>query len=247
MNKGVVLLLTGTINPDGMLFTAIQNVEIRKNQYIESIRFWLKKVALPIVFVENSNADLSLHFSDEIANGRLEILSFSGNDFDKQLGKGLGELNCIEYACENSVFLEKAKFVFKVTGRYKVINFQSFLDKYENDPLTDLMLDFKWRLSFVDSRFFGFVPSFVNEFLSVYRSALNDSKGVYLEHVLAKAALKAIASGYTFEPLVTLPRIEGYSASSGMKYNSNYLHWLRFKYEYVLKYRSFNLGNLPWI
>ena len=214
---------------------------------MESIRFWLRVVDMPIVFVENSDTDLSEFFIEEIAADKLEMLTFSGNNFDKELGKGFGELNCIEYGCSNSVFVSKSTFVFKVTGRYKVINFQTFLRKYNSESNINLLLDFKWRLSFVDSRFFGFTPSFIKEFLAAQRSVLNDSEGVYLEHVLAKAALKAIAEGYIFEPLPTLPRIEGYSASSGVKYNSNYMHWLRYKYEYIIKYRSFSLGNLPWI
>ena len=247
MKDKVALLLTGTIKPNGMIFTAIQDLEVRRNHYIDSIQFWLKKTKIPIVFVENSNVNLSSYFSNEISNGKLEILAFQGNDFDRRLGKGFGELNCVEYACENSIFLKNSEFIFKVTGRYKVLNFQVFLETYMRNTEIDLLLDFKWRLSFVDSRFFGFTPAFIKDFLSTYREALNDSNGVYLEHVLAKAALNAIADGYTFEPLVSLPRIEGYSASSGIRYNSSYLHWLRFSYEYVLKYRSFNLGNLPWI
>ncbi len=247
MDDKAIVLLTGTVNPDGMVFTALQDVEVRKNQYIDSIRFWLKTAGLPIVFVENSNTDLSDYFKDEINSDKIEVLHFSGNNFDKRLGKGVGELNCIEYACANSVKMKEISFVFKVTGRYKIINFNTFLNEYRARPEIDLLVDFKWDLSFCDSRFFGFTPAFLPDFLSNYRGLLNDSEGIYLEHILAKAALTAIAAGYAFKPLITLPRIEGYSASSGVQYNSNYLHWLRYKFEYVLKYRSFGLGNLPWI
>ncbi|WP_157579274.1 hypothetical protein [Spirosoma montaniterrae] len=247
MNPNAVLLLTGTVNPNGMVLTEIQDTEVRKRQYIESIKFWLKKVSFPIVFVENSNNDLSDYFSNEIGSGKIEILYFNGNNYDKRLGKGLGELNCIEYATLNSSIIKNAGFVFKVTGRYKVINFHTFLSDYESHPDVDIMVDFKWNLTFCDSRFFGFKPSFVADYFSSYKETLNDSTGVYLEHALSKAALTAIANTYTFRPLITLPRIEGYSASSGTQYNSSYLHWFRYKFEYWIKYRSFGLGNLPWI
>ena len=242
-----IILLTGTVNPDGMAFTAIQDKDIRQQQYIESIKFWLGATSLPIVFVENSNTDLSAYFKEEIDVGRIEVLHFSGNSFNKTLGKGVGELNCVEYGCINSELLKKANFIFKITGRYKVLNFNVFLNEYRDNPKTKLLLDFKWNLSFADSRFFGFDPAFVPDFLSKFRNDLNDSDGIYLEHVLAKSALIAIANGYAFKSMVALPRIEGYSASSGVQYNSRYLHWLRYKFKYVSKYKSFELGNLPWI
>lgn len=245
--KNAVLLLTGTVNPGGMVLTAIQDVEVRKNQYLEAIRFWLKTTDLPIVFVENSGTDLSGYFQDEIARGVLEMRHFNGNNYDKQLGKGIGELRCLEYACAHSPTIQQAAFVFKVTGRYKVLNFSTFLKEYRTEQAPDLLVDFKWNLSFCDSRFFGFSPQFVPDFLSNQGGVINDSAGVYLEHALSKAALTAIAAGYAFRPFRTLPRIEGYSATVGVRYNSAYLHWLRYKFEYDLKHRSFGLGNLPWI
>lgn len=247
MDKKVAILLTGTVKPDNMTHTKIQDAEIRMNQYIDSIRFWLRTAKLPVIFVENSDTNLSQSFKQEIAKGSLEVLSFDGNNFDKRLGKGYGELNCLEYALANSKFYDDADFIFKITGRYKVLNFINFFKNYTLTPDIDLIVDFKWNLSFCDSRFFGFVPSFINDFLLDYRSIINDSNGIFFEHILAKASLTAIANGYNFKPLVTLPRIEGYSASSGVKYNSNYLHWLRYKFNYDLKFRSFELGNLPWI
>ena len=51
----VVLLLTACINPNGMLYTTIQDTELRKKHYIESLFFYLTKTQYKIVFVENSN------------------------------------------------------------------------------------------------------------------------------------------------------------------------------------------------
>lgn len=247
MNKSVVVLLTGTINANNMAFTQLQDAELRKNQYVEAIRFWTKLSGITVVFVENSSADLSSYFQKEIETGLLELLSFNGNEFDRSLGKGYGELKCLEFAYRNSRFIKYADFVFKSTGRYKLLNFSSFLDTYTTDPNVNLLVDFKWNLTFCDSRFFGFAPAFIPDFLLKFESIVNDSKGIYFEHILCKAALTAIANDYIFKPLATLPRIEGYSGSSGAKYNSNFLHWFRYKFEYNLKHRSIGLGNLPWI
>ncbi|RGZ18921.1 hypothetical protein DXA01_25180 [Bacteroides caccae] len=47
----VVLLLTACINPNGMLYTTIQDTELRKKHYIESLFF---------LFNKNSNIKLFL-------------------------------------------------------------------------------------------------------------------------------------------------------------------------------------------
>ena len=39
-------------------------------------------------FVENTDYDISSYFTKEIGQGRLECLSFNGNDYDKSFGKG---------------------------------------------------------------------------------------------------------------------------------------------------------------
>ncbi|MFD2932525.1 hypothetical protein [Spirosoma flavum] len=247
MNKKVVIILTGTVNPDNMAFTKLQDANVRKSQYIDSIRFWIEVAKVPIVFVENTNTDLSPYFENELYSNSIEILSFNGNDYDKSLGKGYGELNCLEYAYLNSKFIKDSEFIFKVTGRNKLINFSTFLNDYFVQSNVNILVDFKWNLSFCDSRFFGFTTSFLPEYLLPYKNIVDDSKGVFFEHILCKAALTAIAHDYVYKPLITLPRIEGYSGSTGVKYNSNYFHWLRYKYEYILKRRSIGLGNLPWI
>lgn len=247
MNKNIVLLLTGTINPNNMIMTELQNIEVRKNEYINALRFWLKYTDIPIVFVENSNTDISIHFINEVINGRLEMITFDGNNYDRKLGKGYGELLCLEYAYSFSKFISQCSFIFKVTGRYKVLNFKIFFENYLAEDTINIMADFKWNLSFVDSRFFGFSKVFINDYLINYKSMVNDSEGIYFEHILSKAVLNYIANDHIYRPFVTLPRIEGYSGSTGAKYKSNYFHWLRYKYKYYIKYKSFGLGNLPWI
>ena len=42
-----ILLLTACINPDGMPFTCLADVGVRKKQYIEALNFYLKNNWLP--------------------------------------------------------------------------------------------------------------------------------------------------------------------------------------------------------
>ncbi|ULT28283.1 hypothetical protein KUH03_17840 [Sphingobacterium sp. E70] len=69
------LLLTGCILPNGMVLTALQDAEMRKHQYIDAIRFYLRATDLPIVFAENSGTDISSAF-DADEKKRIEFITF---------------------------------------------------------------------------------------------------------------------------------------------------------------------------
>lgn len=228
-----------------MSLTHIQDVEKRKEHYIESLRYWKKIPEIQIVFVENSNTNIKSEVADFTDIDKFEFLTFDGNEYNKSLGKGYGELKCIEYAVLHSKFISEATFIFKVTGRYKVLNFNTFLENFRKEPNIDLLIDFKLNLTFSDSRFFGFTKKFVKDYLMRFESIVNDSEGIYFENILIKAALIAISDGYVYRPLYALPRISGYSGSLGVRYNSSYLHWLRHKVKYYLKYKSIGLGHMP--
>ena len=94
MNK-TVILLTACINPNGMSYTAIQDIAVRTRQYTEALDFYLQNSHLKIVFVENTLYDISSSYKQYIAENRLECLSFAGNTFSRELGKGYGEAEII--------------------------------------------------------------------------------------------------------------------------------------------------------
>ena len=156
MGKQVVLLLTGTVNPNNMSFTKLLDADSRKAQYLEAIRFWLKRVDVPIVFVENSGYSLAPFFEKEIAANKLEMLDFEGNNYTRNLGKGYGELLILEYAYLHSKKIREADFIFKVTGRHRILNFSSFLKQYKQCSDIHIMVKFYGYLKNCDSRFFGF-------------------------------------------------------------------------------------------
>lgn len=87
----IVVLLTACVNPNGMSKTVLQDVELRRKQYVNALNFYLQETSLPICFVENTGFDMSCEFHSYIDSGRLEYLCFKGNNYDKSLGKGYGE------------------------------------------------------------------------------------------------------------------------------------------------------------
>lgn len=226
MNSNLILFLTGCINPDGMSYTALQNPKTRKNQYIDAIRFYLRKTNLKILFVENSGNDISEVFDYEIKNKRLEILTFFGNDYDRTLGKGYGEMLIMEYANKYSQFLKNAEFIFKITGRYKILNINSFINNYiDQFQNFDLILNFRPSLTWADSRFFGFRPFFLSNYLLGYKEIVNDQDSINFENALSKAALNSITNDDNYGKFNIYPRYSAIIGTTGKKYNDSFFYW----------------------
>ena len=55
----IVILLTACVNPNGMSKTVLQDVELRRKQYVNALNFYLQETSLPICFVENTGFDMS--------------------------------------------------------------------------------------------------------------------------------------------------------------------------------------------
>lgn len=106
--NNIILLLTGTVNTYNKNFTTLNDAEQRKKEYISTINYYLDHYSYPVVFVENSDENLSVYFTNAIKTGKLEVLYFDGNKYPGEIGKGLGEMKCIEYAITHSAFIRKA-------------------------------------------------------------------------------------------------------------------------------------------
>lgn len=234
MKKKSLIFLTGCINPNGMIFTKLQDQIARRKHYIDSIKFYLLKTSNPILFVENSGVDISEEFKMEIDTGRLEILTFDGNNYDKSLGKGLGEMMIMKHAIKHSKFFEISEVVLKITGRYKILNIEKFLKNSEvvqNFVSIDIIRSF----SIAESKFFICQKNFIEDFLIKYEFALNDSIGFYFEHALLNASFDAFKENYKFTTLPEYPRFSGIFGSDNIPFNESYVHWLKCNLRFKLK------------
>jgi len=231
-----VILLTGCIQPAGMQYTSLQDASLRKLQYVAAINFYLTNTDCHIVFVENSGFDISPDFAHAAERERLEILTFKGNDFNMDLGKGYGEMLILNYAIKHARFLAESIFICKITGRYKILNIKKLLDFYlEEKP--DLMVLLTQRLNYSDSRLFFATASFFKEILFKYKPVVDDSKGIYFEHALSKAVLEAINAGYTYLPFKYKVRLSGQSGTDGSFYQDGFLSWYPRNLLHMLKFR----------
>ena len=132
-----VLIITSTVSVNSCL-TVLVDREIRLQQYIDSILFYLNaKVIDKIVVCDNSGFDYSeLKFLSELAcsnNKQIEFLNFKGSvNQIQEKGKGFGEGEIMKYILTNSkLFFEEEGSFLKVTGRLKVVNID-WVVKYLN-------------------------------------------------------------------------------------------------------------------
>ncbi|MCF8271891.1 hypothetical protein [Chlorobium sp.] len=222
-----IIFMTGCIDPRGMGLTVLSDKEERRKQYLDAIRFYLSASGVPVLFVENSGTDISENFKHEIAAGKLEIVTFSGNDYDKAKGKGYGEMLIVEEAIRASKLFGNAEFIFKVSGRYKVLNVRSYIafQHAHNDDI-DIMVNLQPGLSLADSRFFGARPFLYIDYLVKYRESIDDRKFVYFETILANAVHQAIVNGHRYSGLHHYPRHSAQSGTSGDKYNDDWSRWI---------------------
>lgn len=237
-----VILLTGCINPNGMTQTVLQNPEIRKEQYIAAIGYYLSNTQLPIVFVENSNTDISSEFQKEVNDGRIEFVVFNGNDFNKKRGKGYGEALMIQYALEHSVLLNRnGASIVKITGRLICQNINSVSSHcscaetvYGIPRLDDRGRQECISQVYVAPKFF-----YTNYFL-LNIDHLNDSENYWFEHLLYDSIQEWRKDGHPFKEICVPLYLKGISGSNGTQIGrsrfvesiSFYLHYLLHRFNY---------------
>lgn len=179
-----VLLLTACINPDGMPFTCLTDVEVRKKQYIEAVDFYLKNTTGKIVFVENSGTDISSLF--ENFQHRIEFLCFDSNlYFDKRKGKGYGEALILEYAMTKSEFITDDTLIVKLTGRLQLVNINRLIRYVDRVRASEnFVCIVSPKNNSVDSRCFVCNKCYLKNIFLKDKFHINDSEGYYFEHLL---------------------------------------------------------------
>jgi hypothetical protein len=231
-----VILLTACINPDGMLLTQLTDPEIRKSQYVEALRFYLGQTDYPIVFVENSGNDISHLFQSEITSGKLEMITFEGN-MNKTKGKGFGECEIIEHALDHSQVIKNCLaecnenhtklMVMKITGRLIIKNFRALIKgRFPFQHHEDLVCELNTGKSFAASQVFISSCEVLRDIVD-NKECLDDNKGVWFEHLLARVAFQRKCRYFPFS---VKPDIQGIAGSAGKPYTVN--RTLKSKLEY---------------
>ena len=214
--------MTACVDPQGMSYTYLQDKDIRKQQYIEAIEFYLDKTDLPIVFAENTNTDFSHLFKKYIDEGRLEYITFDGNSgFDKIKGKGYGEALIMMYAINHSHILNNCNYLIKVSGRIKVEN----IERMANSNW--LRIKHVWRsnvesITCIPTIVFITEPNILKQLLTTHMEKISeiDRGNNWIENVVARALCDDKSLNYVrIIPFTFSPRYYAYSGTSNKKYN----------------------------
>ncbi len=216
-SKPVSLLLTACVNPNGMSFTALQNKEERKQQYKNALSFYLAETIAPIIFIENTGIDFSSEYEEWIKKGRLEYITFDGNNYSRSLGKGYGEALIINEAIKRSRFLQESKYVIKITGRLIIKNINQILSspwlRFNNVFRADLRESVHlWTTIFVIE------TKELKNIFSDKINIINDSKGVFFEHALYNGLIEDNTT--LLVPFFRKTEVEGISGTVGKTYLS---------------------------
>tara|TARA_B100000929_G_scaffold288090_1_gene275893 strand:- start:180 stop:929 length:750 start_codon:yes stop_codon:yes gene_type:complete len=222
----LVLLLTGNITPNSISNITIKDPELRRQQYIEAIDFYLRNTDFKIVFVENSNDHLD---SFPLNPGKIEYLTFNSIPIKPDRGIGYKEIEIIDYAFKNSKFLRTGKAVVKITGRLKVLNLNALSKKFlkfkANNP--NLIYANPFDQKNMDARCFFFTRDF-------WPYLMEAGKNISLKYNFEFALWDSVCEYKTnqknkFKSLNIPLRIEGLSGSYGIKYKHHLLiHYARF-------------------
>lgn len=220
-NNKITILLTGTINPNSFATLALKDPEIRASHYIESINFYLTNTNFKIVFSENSGNSLKDHFKN--FEDRLEFLTYKSEISIPDKGKGAKELEIINYSINNSDFISKSMFVFKITGRLKVLNvnkltFGFFRSKSTVNSLIGCNL---YTENKMDSRCFLFTVDF-------FTFLLENGKNIDLKYSFERALYDSVVdySVYNngiFKQFYLPLRIKGISGGFGTAYDHSFI------------------------
>ncbi len=219
-----VLLLTATIDPKGCYYLKRRSVSKRLVDYEAALSRWIESGAVSkIIWCENSGYCLdSIH---DIVNAtsrqrrqRIRVQSFEGNTYPRRLGKGFGEMGIISHAMSTNPARDPHQLIIKVTGRYYVSNLPAILAAVEAGEHADIVCNLNDADQTADSRCFLARREFITAHLLPRHSLINDSKGVYFEHVLAAAVLSSVKHGLRWRPFPAEPRIEGISGTLNLPY-----------------------------
>ncbi|HEY9183687.1 MAG TPA: hypothetical protein VIM94_00020 [Salegentibacter sp.] len=213
--KEIILLLTGTIQPNSADVLAVKDPEIRKKHYLEAISFYLANTPYKIVFSENSGNSLAGNFPE---SNRLEFLTFHSPSSSPDRGKGYKELEIIEYTLRNSGFIKDSSIILKITGRLKVLNINKIVRPAIDRSLSQEGLVFSniYKRLKMDSRCFMFTKGF---WPYLRESGRSINLGFSFEKALWQAVVEFKTQGKGFYNQFPHPlRIQGISGGFGMPY-----------------------------
>jgi hypothetical protein len=212
------ILLTATVTPQTTRILHVRDPQVRRQQYIESLRRWVRLAeqhVATVVFYENSGEDLDQLARDAFREqpGNLDLRSADAPDEDMvDRGKGAMEAAMMDdFAATYSDRAPQDEVWVKCTGRLFVTNLDRCLPAPV--PTCALMARLSLDLAHMDTRFFAATAGAWQAYLTGAGPGVDMKRGVFIEHVLAKRVLGGIADGASLVRLRAQPAFLGRSGS----------------------------------
>jgi hypothetical protein len=224
------LIVTATVTPDpDVPRLAVRDPAARLDEYLSALPHHLgvaRAIDASVVITENSGADLAPFAQVAEARGWLDRLELLPCDASPgRLGRGYGELRMIQAAFERSSTLrglEPEALVWKVTGRYRVLNLARLArdappaDVYCNlRTFSPRQRDLRWidQWAFAMTRA-GF-ESYVRPVLGLLEQGeTSNSETVLAERIYAHRHDPGVVPRFALEP-----RVSGVAAWDGRSYD----------------------------
>lgn len=244
-----ILLLTATITPlPGINNLAHIDPGKRLQDYANALEFYLKRLRPneEIVFCENSGSDLSvLRALTHRLNAahKVEFLSFFGNDFPPNYGRGYGEFKLVDHAMTHSEKIrtapQDAVMIWKVTGRYIVHNLNAIIDTRPRKAYLYCNYRDHPKRGWMDLYLMAWTPAIYREHLEgVYPKLMDDPGGrpVTAEHLMREHLTERSFKGpFRFR---RTPQLSGIRGADGAGYHLSHGKYL---------VRSLMSKLTPWI
>lgn len=244
-NPKIVILLSACVNPNGMSYTKLQDSSERLKQYKSALSWYLENTSYEIVFVENTMTDFSEEYKAYIKSGRLEYITFKGNDYDRCLGKGYGEALILEKAIAESVLLKSADYILKITGRLILTNIRQTVKQAKSSDIVLADTSLSNGKCLAQSHVFLCPPKFLKSYFLPKSRLPNDEKGYYFEHLLYDCIISWVKDGLIHHDFKTPLKIDGVSASTGQPYyRGGILSSFKSMLKYILHRYSIYKNNI---
>ncbi|SFT33946.1 hypothetical protein SAMN05660657_00199 [Geodermatophilus amargosae] len=192
------ILLTATVTPQVTWDLHIQDPEVRRRQYVESLRRWVPTAAAygaTLVLVENSGEDLERLAHDAVGEVPRHVRFLPApapSSDDVERGKGAAEAAMLDLFSGSSADDDDAVW-YKVTGRLFVRNFARCVP--DGLPPDSIVARAAMDLRQMDTRFFGATAGFWRGHLTGAGVHVDDRAEFFLEKVLMRRVLTAMGQG----------------------------------------------------
>lgn len=141
---------------------------------------------------------------------------FKGNEsLVKCHGKGAGEFEIMNYIIQNSKLIKTVSSFVKITGRIEIRNLSKIIRKCKNNRNYFQIHYPRYKEKYVETVFYKIKLSDFKKFTEIDK-LVNDSKGIYYEHVIYKQLVNKKIKFYYFP---VYPIIRGISGSTGGLYD----------------------------